>query len=198
MLPLSNPKPCDVAQAVAALRRGAVVGLPTDTVYGLAADPFSERAVAALFALKGRSAGNPIPLLAASAEQAARLGALEGAALAAVRAHWPGALTVVVRRAGGLPVWVGDAEHDTVGLRVPDHPAALALLAASGPLAVTSANRSGEAPATDEAAARAMFGNRVAAYLPGSGAQVPPSTVVDFTGPSPRALRSGPVPWEPS
>jgi tRNA A37 threonylcarbamoyladenosine synthetase subunit TsaC/SUA5/YrdC len=83
-----------------------------------------------------------------------------------------------------------------VGIRVPDHPATLALLAASGPLAVTSANRSGEAPAADAAAARAMFGTRVAAYLPGSGSKRAPSTVVDFTGPVPRVLRSGPVAWE--
>ncbi len=198
MLPLSSPKPCDVAQAVGALRKGAVVGLPTDTVYGLGADPFSREAVAALFALKGRPAVKPIPLLAASVEHAARIGILEGEALAAVRAHWPGGLTVVVRRVAGLPDWVGDSKGDTVGLRVPDHPAALALLAASGPLAVTSANRSGEAPAADEAAARAMFGTRVAAYLPGSGSNVAPSTVVDFTGPTPRVLRSGPVPWDGS
>ena len=195
MLPLSNPKPCDVAQAVAALRKGAVVGLPTDTVYGLGADPFSKEAVAALFALKGRPAVKPLPILAASVEHAARLGILDGAALAAVQAHWPGALTVVVRRVAGLPDWVGDPKRDTVGLRVPDHPAARALLAASGPLAVTSANRSGEAPAGGDAAARAMFGSRVAAYLPGAGSNAAPSTVVDFTGATPRVLRSGPVPW---
>jgi len=196
MLPLTGPKPCDLAQAVAALQKGAVVGMPTDTVYGLAADPFSEQAVAALFALKGRPAVKPIPLLAASVEHAARLGRFEGAALAAARAHWPGALTLVVPRAAGLPDWVGDPVRGSVGLRVPDHPAALALLAASGPLAVTSANRSGEAPAADATTARAMFGSRVAAYLPGAGAKSAPSTVVDFTGPTPRVLRLGPVAWE--
>ena len=152
--------------------------------------------MAALFALKGRPAIKPIPLLAASVEHAARIGILTGAALAAVEAHWPGALTVVVRRVAGLPDWVGDPKRDTVGLRVPDHPAARALLAVSGPLAVTSANRSGEAPAADEAAARAIFGTRVAAYLAGSGLNAAPSTVVDFTRPVPRLLRSGPVPWE--
>ena len=74
----------------------------------------------------------------------------------------------------GLPDWVGDPARDSVGIRVPDHPATLALLAASGPLAVTSANRSGEAPAADAAAARAMFGTRVAAYLPGVGVETGP------------------------
>ncbi|MBN2113200.1 MAG: threonylcarbamoyl-AMP synthase [Acidimicrobiia bacterium] len=196
MLPLSGPRPCDLAEVVSALRKGAVVGLPTDTVYGLAADPFSEKAMQLLFALKDRPAVKPIPILAASVEHAARLGRIEGVALEAARAHWPGALTVIVPRAAGLPDWVGDASRDSVGLRVPDHPAARALLAASGPLAVTSANRSGEAPATDDAGARSMFGNRVAAYLPGSGANLAPSTVVDFSGGSPRVLRTGPVSWK--
>ncbi|MBM3694602.1 MAG: threonylcarbamoyl-AMP synthase [Actinobacteria bacterium] len=195
MLPLSAPRPCDLAQAVAALRKGAVVGLPTDTVYGLGADPFSAEAVASLFALKGRPAVKPIPILTASVEHAARLGVIEGAALEAARAYWPGALTVVVPRVPGLPEWVGDPEGDSVGIRVPDHPAALALLTASGPLAVTSANRSGEVPAVDAAGARAMFGARVAAYLPGPGGGLAPSTVVDFTGPAPRVVRSGPVVW---
>jgi len=196
VLPLSGPRPCDLAEVVSAVRKGAVVGLPTDTVYGLGADPFSDEAMRLLFSLKDRPAIKPIPILAASAEDAARLGRIEGAALEAVRAHWPGALTVIVPRAAGLPDWVGDASRDSVGLRVPNHPAALALLAASGPLAVTSANRSGEAPAADDSGARAMFGKRVAAYLPGSGANLAPSTVVDFTGASPRVLRTGPVAWE--
>jgi len=196
VLSLSGPRPCDLAEAVAALQKGAVVGLPTDTVYGLGADPFSEKGVALLFALKDRPAVKPVPILAASVEHAARIAVLEGAALAAARAHWPGALTLVVPRVPGLPDWVGDPARNSVGVRVPDHPATLALLAASGPLAVTSANRSGEAPAADAAAARAMFGTRVAAYLPGSASNRAPSTVVDFTGPAPRVLRSGPVAWE--
>jgi tRNA A37 threonylcarbamoyladenosine synthetase subunit TsaC/SUA5/YrdC len=103
---------------------------------------------------------------------------------------------MVVRRVAGLPDWLGDAARGSVGIRVPDHPGALALLAAAGPLAVTSANRSGEAPAADDAGARAMFGTRVAAYLPGSGSNLAPSTVVDFTGVVPRVLRAGPVAWE--
>lgn len=196
MLSLSGPRPCDLAEVVASLQKGAVVGLPTDTVYGLGADPFSEKAVALLFALKGRPAVKPIPLLAASVEHAARLGVIEGAALAAARAHWPGALTLVVPRVAGLPDWIGDPARNSVGIRIPDHAAALALLAAAGPLAVTSANRSGEAPAADDAAARAMFGTRVAAYLPGAGSNAVPSTVVDFSGAAPRVLRSGPVAWE--
>jgi tRNA threonylcarbamoyl adenosine modification protein (Sua5/YciO/YrdC/YwlC family) len=195
MLPLTGPRPCDLAQVVAALRKGAVVGLPTDTVYGLGADPFSQEGVAALFALKDRPAVKAIPLLAASVEQASRLGILAGAALEAARAHWPGPLTVIVPRVAGLPGWLGDPVRNSIGLRVPGHPAALALLAAAGPLAVTSANRSGAVPAADDVSARAMFGTRVAAYLAGRGAGGAPSTVVDFTATEPRLLRAGPVAW---
>jgi L-threonylcarbamoyladenylate synthase len=196
VLPLSELRPGDPATAVAALQRGAVVGIPTETVYGLGADPMCEKAVALLFALKGRPAVKAIPILAASAEQAARVGVIEGQALVAAKRHWPGALTLVVPRAPGLPDWVGDPLRGSVGIRVPDHPVALALLAAFGPLAVTSANRSGEAPAVDDAGARAMFRAEVAAYLPGTGAGAAPSTVVDFTGAIPRVLREGAVAWE--
>lgn len=196
MQPVNGCAPEDLAAAAAALHRGAVVGLPTDTVYGLAADPFSREAVALLFTLKGRPAIKPIPILAASLEQAGRMVILEGGGRQAAARHWPGALTLVVRRAPGLPDWIGDPRRDSVGIRVPDHPVALALLAEAGPLAVTSANRAGGRPAADEAAARAIFGDEVAFYLPGSGAGGDPSTVVDFSGRAPRVLRAGPVHWE--
>ncbi|HUU62159.1 MAG TPA: L-threonylcarbamoyladenylate synthase [Acidimicrobiia bacterium] len=196
MLPVTGPRPDDLAAVVAALRRGAVVGIPTDTVYGLAADPFSREAVALLFALKRRPAIKAIPILAASIEQAERVGVLTGPARQAAERHWPGALTLVVGRVPGLPDWVGNPARDSVGIRVPDHPAVLALLGEAGPLAVTSANRSGAATADDDAGARAIFAGGVAAYLPGAGAGGAPSTVVDFTGRAPRLLRAGPVACE--
>lgn len=192
---LTGLTPEDLAAAAASLRRGSVVGVPTDTVYGLAADPFCREAVALLFSVKGRPAMKPIPILAASLVQAGRVGILEGAARPAAARQWPGALTLVVRRVAGLPEWIGDPERGSVGIRVPDHPVALALLRETGPLAVTSANRAGDRPAADEAAARAIFGDEVAFYLPGSGAGGDPSTVVDLTGRVPRVLRTGPVPW---
>ena len=193
MLPLSHPRPCDVAQAVAALRKGAVVGLPTDTVYGLGVDPFSREAVAALFALKGRPAVKPIPSSPPRWSTPPASGSSTGAALAAVRAHWPGALTVVVPP-GGRPARLGGRPERATrwASASPTTRRPWRCWRPPGPLAVTSANRSGEAPAADEAAARAMFGTRVAAYLPGSGSNAAPSTVVDFTGATPRVLRSGP------
>jgi len=181
--------------AVAALREGRIVGVPTDTVYGIAADPFCEAAVHALFSAKGRPAVKPIPILAADQEQIMSIGLLDDEAGAFADDHWPGALTLVVPRVDGLPEWVGDPERGSVGVRVPDHPAALALLAVSGPLAVTSANRSGDAPAGDDRSARASLGDSVAVYLEGSGGGGAASTVVDLTGPEPRILRPGPVEW---
>jgi len=185
-----------LASALDALRSGLVVGMPTDTVYGIAADPLRAAAVERLFAIKGRPPDKPIPILVADAAQARRIGVLEARAAAAVDRYWPGALTVVVRRIDGLPDWIGDPGADTVGLRAPDHPVALALLRAFGPLAVTSANRSGEPAAPDDTAARAALGAAAATYLPGAGSGGGSSTVVDLTGPESRVLRSGPIDWE--
>ena len=184
-----------LAAAVTALGQGRIVGVPTDTVYGIAADPFDERAMASLFAAKDRPEGMPIPILAADADDAARVGVLDESARTAAAVHWPGALTLVVPRVPGLPVWIGHPESGSVGIRVPDHPLTLALLAAAGPLAVTSANRSGYPPAADDLAARAALGDAVAVYLEGGGAGGAASTVVDLTLPEPQVLRPGPVEW---
>jgi L-threonylcarbamoyladenylate synthase len=187
-----------LASAVDALRSGLIVGVPTDTVYGIGADPFCESAVAALFATKGRPGIKPIPILVASIWQARLLAAVDERAGEAAARYWPGPLTLVLPRAPGMPAWVGDPERDTVGVRVPDHPGALALLKAFGPVAVTSANRTGEGPPSDDEGARAAFGGLVAVYLPGAGAGLAASTVVDLSGPEPVVLRQGPSLWEQS
>ncbi len=184
-----------IAAAVAALRRGRVVGVPTDTVYGIAADPHVESAVAALYAVKGRPGGRAIPILAASPAQAGMVAELAPAAEEYALDHWPGALTLVLPRRSVMPPWVGDPLRKTVAVRVPDHPVALALLAAAGPLAVTSANRTGEPPAADAAEAERLLGDGVALYLPGECPGGEASTVVDFTTDPPSLLREGPVPW---
>ncbi len=194
---MTGPSVADrgLTEALVALRAGLIVGVPTDTVYGIGADPFCEAAVASLFAAKGRPGVKPIPLLVASLGQARRLGVFERPAAEAAQRHWPGALTLVVPRAPSLPSWIGDLERGSVGLRVPDHPVALALLEAFGPLAVTSANRSGQRPPANEAQARAMLGSLIAVYLPGSGVAGAASTVVDFTGEEPMLLRRGALEW---
>ena len=182
-----------IERAVAAIRRGEVVGLPTDTVYGIGADPMNEQAVARLFELKGRPGHRPIGLLVASLEQAQVIGEIHGAAADLAAVHWPGALTLVVTPKVILTNWVGDAQRQTVGLRVPDHPVALELLAAVGPLAVTSANRSGGSESLSHQDARAVFGDRVAVYVEGRSPGGESSTVVDVTGGEIVVLRQGPV-----
>lgn len=179
--------------ALDALRRDLVIGLPTDTVYGIAAAPHSEDGVRRLFRLKGRPAGKPVPILAADVAAVSRVAVLEGDAAAAARRYWPGALTLVLPRADGLPEWIGDPAGGTVAVRIPAHDVVLAVLRAAGPLAVTSANSSGAPPVVDDAGARGIFGDGVAVYLKGRSGGDVASTVVDFAGPEPRVLRRGPV-----
>ena len=179
--------------AVDAVRSGEVVGLPTDTVYGVGVDPLNEAAVARLFTLKGRPEHKPVGLLVASLAQAKMIGDIQGQAEQLAVAHWPGALTLVVTPRVILSDWVGDTQQRTVGIRVPDHPLALELLEACGPLAVTSANRSGGVEAVDDVAARSTFGDEVAVYLPGVAPGGEASTVVDATGVNLVVLREGPV-----
>ena len=179
--------------AVAAIRAGEVIGMPTDTVYGLGVDPLNDSAVAKLFELKGRPEAKPVGLLAASVEQAAMVGEIEGEARRLAQDHWPGALTLVVVPKVILADWVGDAQRRTVGIRVPDHPTVQRLLAETGPLAVTSANESGGREALDDAGARAIFGDDVAVYIPGLSPGGEASTVVDASGAFLAVLRPGPV-----
>lgn len=182
-----------IEEAVVAVGEGLVVGLPTDTVYGIGADPLSTEAVGRLFELKGRPPHKPVGLLLAGIEDAMEVAVIGETAGALAAEHWPGALTLVVRPRVILADWVGDTQAETVGVRVPDHPVALGLLSRAGPLAVTSANRSGEPDSTSAAEARAVFGDEVAVYLEGTSPGGVPSTVVDATGPELRVLRPGPV-----
>lgn len=182
-----------IATAVAAVKEGRVVGLPTDTVYGIGADPLNDQAVELLFDLKGRPEHKPVGLLVASVEQALEVAELGAEAENLARAHWPGALTLVATPKVILADWVGDSQRRTLGVRVPAHPVAVALLTAAGPMAVTSANRSGGAEATNANEARAIFGDGVAVYLEGECPGRAASTVVDVTGSRIRVLRPGPV-----
>jgi L-threonylcarbamoyladenylate synthase len=182
-----------IERVVQAIRAGEVVGVPTDTVYGIAADPLNERAVARLFELKGRPDHKPIGLLVGSLEQARSIGEIEGLAAELAAGHWPGALTLVVTPSVILADWVGDTQRRTVGLRVPDHPALVELLLEVGPLAVTSANVAGGPETTDADEARAVFGDRVAVYMEGRAPGGESSTVVDVTADRPVLLRQGPV-----
>ncbi len=192
VFPDESPEAFDAA--VDALAAGRLVVVPTDTVFGLAADPTVEGATPAVFAAKRRARELTLPVLVADMDQARQVGALDGRAEALANKHWPGPLTIVTRRRGASSWWDLGEHRGSVGLRVPDHPLALALLRQTGPLAVTSANVSGEPPPLDcEGVVRAI-GDHVAIVLcwgpPPIGRA---STVVDATGPEVRVLREGEV-----
>ena len=179
-----------VQMATHTLRTGGLVVLPTDTVYGLAADAFSPRAVDALLAAKGRGRDMPVPVLVSSREMFEAVASeLTDKARALADACWPGALTLVVRHSPALAWDLGES-RGTVAVRMPDHALAVELIAATGPLAVSSANRTGLSPATTAADAEAMLGDEVEVYLDGGPSPAStPSTIVDVTGEVPRLLR---------
>jgi L-threonylcarbamoyladenylate synthase len=193
--------PQDVVTAAEALAAGGVVAVPTDTVYGLAVDPSRRGAVDRLFALKERPGEVPVPVLVAGWEQVAAVaGPLGSAAASLADRWWPGPLTLVVPRHPAFTADLGGAPASrwTVGVRWPDHPIILALCRAVGPLAVTSANRHGDPPATTAAGvARTFAGDaRLDAVLDGGTCDGVPSTVVECRGPASRCLRDGGVPWD--
>ncbi|HEY8527689.1 MAG TPA: L-threonylcarbamoyladenylate synthase [Acidimicrobiales bacterium] len=185
-----------VEAAVAALRDGLVVALPTDTVYGIAALPGVAGATDRLFALKGRGADVPLAVLCADAGQALALADRsqigEDVERIAERL-WPGPLTLVLPRRPGLDLPLGEPRH-TVGVRCPDHGLVRALAAAVGPIATTSANRHGEPTPPTAPEVEALFGDGVAVVLDGGRCDQPPSTVVDATGSAWRVLRAGEIP----
>jgi L-threonylcarbamoyladenylate synthase len=185
-----------VDEAVEAAAAGRLVVLPTDTVYGVGADAFSRGAVNALLAAKGRGRDMPVPVLVGSAQTIEGIAdGLGPTAEALIDAFWPGGLSLVVRYPSSLAWDLGDSAG-TVLVRMPDHPLALELLGRTGPLAVSSANRSGHPPATTVFAARAELGSTVAVYLDGGPTPGPvPSTIVDVSQPgqAPRILRLGTI-----
>lgn len=182
-----------LAQVVAALRSGAPVVIPTDTVYGVAALPSISGATERLFELKDRSSGQPLAvLLAAPADAEAMADELTVVARRLIDAFWPGPLTLVLPRRRDLVdrLMLG-GDGSTVGLRCPAHPFVRELAGQAGPLATTSANRHGEpTPATAREAADALTGP-VAVVVDGGVLDGRASTVVDCTGDGWKLLRSG-------
>ncbi|MBW3622738.1 MAG: threonylcarbamoyl-AMP synthase [Armatimonadetes bacterium] len=184
-----------ISHAVELLRAGERVAFPTDTVYGLGADPFNESALAGLFTAKGRPEDKPIALLVGQPEDARPACAgIPPEAVRLMERFWPGPLTLVLPAAPHLPGTLLGGKT-TVGVRMPDHPLALALLRAFGaPLAVTSANRSGQPDLCTGEEVEAALGGRIPLLL--DGGRTPggsPSTVVDVTASPPRILREGPI-----
>lgn len=182
-------------EAAATLRRGELVVLPTDTVYGLAADAFSARGTERVFAVKERDRSLPLPVLVHTPKQLTGLCTrVPEAAEALMAAYWPGPLTIVVPSDPNLAWDLGEAEG-TVAVRMPLDTVALEVIGAVGPLAVTSANRSGQPAATTAAEARDQLGDDVALYLDdGQRRDTAPSTIVDLTREEPHILRTGVLP----
>jgi L-threonylcarbamoyladenylate synthase len=186
-----------IAAAVAAVRAGDVVVIPTDTVYGIGCDAFSGESVTRVLTAKGRDRDMPPPVLVPDTRT------LDGLATDVpsyvrdlVAEFWPGPLTVIVPAQPSLMWDLGDT-NGTVGLRMPDDEVALAILAETGPLAVTSANKTGHAPATTVLEAATQLGDHVAVYVDGGPrSDQRPSTIVDCTGARPAILREGSVPAE--
>jgi L-threonylcarbamoyladenylate synthase len=181
------------AEAAEALRAGGIVGVPTDTVYGIAVALSTPGGIERLYEAKRRPLDKAIVLLLDDATQAARTGLMTPAAAALAAAAWPGGVTVVVPQRRDVPwppVLTGGTR--TIGLRVPDHDAPRALARAVGPLPTTSANVSGQPEAVDAAAILDQLGDAVALVLDGGPARGgPPSTVVDCTGAEPIIIRLG-------
>jgi L-threonylcarbamoyladenylate synthase len=180
--------------AVHAVSRGEVIVLPTDTVYGVGADAFQPDAVARVLAAKGRDRQMPPPVLIPSTATVAGLARdVPEPAMALMNAFWPGPLTVIVWAQLSLAWDLGET-NGTVALRVPDHAAALALLARTGPLAVTSANRTGVAPATTADNAEEQLGGAVSVILDAGESPLGfASTIIDATGERLRVVRDGGV-----
>jgi L-threonylcarbamoyladenylate synthase len=180
--------------AVTALRSGKLVVMPTDTVYGLAADAFDPAAVRRLLRAKGRGRDMPPPVLVAAQTTLDALATkVPDLARELVEELWPGPLTLICRQQPSLTWDLGDT-RSTVAVRMPDNDNALELLRRTGPLAVTSANRTGQPAASTVDEAEEMLGVTVAVYLDGGPTEGgPASTILDVTTSPPRVLREGAI-----
>lgn len=189
--------PSDLEQAVALVNLGQLLVLPTDTVYGIGVRAEDPAAVTRLLEAKGRGRQMPPPVLVASPGDIDLLCVdVPEAARRLAAAHWPGGLTLILRARADLGWDLGDT-GGTLALRMPDHEPTLALLRRTGPMAVTSANTTGEEPATDIPTAQAYFGDTVAAYVdsgPTPGAT--PSSILDLTHGQVRPIRIGTISLE--
>lgn len=181
-----------IEAASLAVQRGELIVLPTDTVYGIGADAFDPAAVRGLLAAKGRGREMPPPVLISAATTVDALAVrLPGYARALIEAFWPGPLTLVCHQQTSLQWDLGDT-RGTVAVRMPDHQVAREILERTGPLAVSSANKTGMPAATDADQAEEMLGVDVAVIVdagesPGGEA----STIIDCTGTEGRVLRLG-------
>jgi len=184
-------------RAITILRSGGVVAYPTDTLYGLAVDPRSMRAVERLFEIKEREPGKAVPLIAASVEQASEAAVFDERARHVAESFWPSALSIVLQARTVVRSEILAADG-SVAVRVPAHPISQALAAGFGfCITATSANLSGDAATASPAVVARTIGNRIDFLLDaGESPGGPPSTIVDLRSAEPRLIRAGAVAWE--
>ncbi len=186
----------NINKAVETLKAGGVILLPTETVYGIAADARSKSAIEKIYDIKGRNNSKPLQVLVSSLEQAEEIAEFNVKARELARKFWPGALTIVLKlRSDGIPNYF-NKNSDTIGIRIPNHPIALEVLRELGsPLVATSANISGESDNITFAAAQKTLGDKLDMLLDGGESKVGvSSTVVDLTNPAEvKILRQGSV-----
>ena len=193
---LSADEPLALQQAFDTLNQGGLVAFPTDTVYGLGALAHNTKSIEQLFIVKGRESTKAIPILLGDVSELSLVASrVDSRVLRLAERFWPGPLTLVVPRHASLPEILSPSP--TVGVRVPDHPLALALLRIAGPLATTSANLSNQPSATSAGEVLAQISGRIPLIL--DAGQTPggiSSTVVDCSGPELVILRQGPLSME--
>ena len=177
--------------AIRAIRRGGVIVIPTDTVYGLACDPANTAAVSRIYAIKRRPDGLELTLLAASIADVEADVDLSPAARTLAAVYWPGALSIISTLKSRR--WAIPRDGSTLSVRVPAHPLVLELLRRTGPLATTSANRHGEPTADTAADVKAALGAEVDTVVDGGRSAGLASTIIDCTTTTPRVLRDGPI-----
>lgn len=198
-MPIVPATPEAIAKAAEALRAGEIVAFPTETLYGLGADALDARAVAKVFAAKGRPSANPLIVLVPGIAKAEEFADVSATARRLAEAFWPGPLSLVLPKRKDCPLAEPvSAGLDTIALRAPDHPVAQALLAESGlPIVAPSANRSGGASPKTAAEVEVELGDRAVMILDGGSSPLGrESTIVSLAGPAPVLLRQGALPRE--
>ena len=187
----------DVHLAIEKIQDNQIIGIPTETVYGLGVDPYSQIAIEKLFKIKERDDTKPISLLIHSFTEIHKLN-ISTEIPEVVELYWPGPLTVIVEVNEPFLSGIGTTNPNSVGIRVPENALAIELLKKTGPLAVTSANISGRNESKNHIEAEKIFRASVAAYLEGEAVYGDGSTVVDLRVEGGKILRQGPLMWPPS
>jgi L-threonylcarbamoyladenylate synthase len=187
----------NIQKAVACIKNEEVVGIPTETVYGIGVDPLSQAAVDKIFNLKERDENKPLSILVHSFHDLIKLKIISKVP-EIVELYWPGPLTIIVESELNFADGVGTKNPNSIGVRVPDNELTLELLKKTGPLAVTSANISGQEDITNEKDAESVFGDKIGHYLQGSALHGSGSTIVDFRDEEFKVIREGPLKWPPS